>query len=159
MTDINSLDNIVSRLEAATARLESLAHGGTTSSAAVKPATATSAKPDETPFVVTKYDELINESLKTYLELSKAIGGTVAEQSDHVNNVFQAQRDFVLITTRSQKAEIGTPVFMDLLGPTQRALEKVIEVKDRNRGTEFYNHLCTVQEGVPALGWITVVRC
>jgi adenylyl cyclase-associated protein len=45
---------------------------------------------------------------------------------------------------------------MDLLNPTQLALDAVTSIREKNRGSKLFNHLATVGEGISALGWVTV---
>lgn len=47
-------------------------------------------------------------------------------------------------------------VFLELLGPTQGALDSVTSIKEKNRASKFFNHLSTVGEGISALGWVTM---
>lgn len=47
--------------------------------------------------------------------------------------------------------------FMKLLEPIQKALASVIEIKEANRSSPYFNHLNAVAEGIPALGWFTCV--
>lgn len=47
-----------------------------------------------------------------------------------------------------------------ILTPFGENIGKIISVKDKNRSgqfKEFFNHLSTVAEGIPAVGWIQVV--
>lgn len=117
-------------------------------------ATATSSAPVELPQALKDYDAMIQESLTPYLALSKEIGGLVAEQSLGVEKLFAAQRDFIYILTQSKKPDPN--VFVTLLKPTSGAMETVSMIRENNRSSEFFNHLSTVSEGVPALGWVAV---
>jgi adenylyl cyclase-associated protein len=45
---------------------------------------------------------------------------------------------------------------MELLKPTQQAIEKVCEYRENNRPSPLLDHLSTVSEGICALGWITI---
>lgn len=45
---------------------------------------------------------------------------------------------------------------MELIKPTNQAIEKVCEYKENNRPSPLFDHLTTVREGISALGWITV---
>jgi len=45
---------------------------------------------------------------------------------------------------------------MELLNPTQLALDAVTSVKERNRAAKMFNHLATGAEGISALGWVTM---
>ena len=47
-------------------------------------------------------------------------------------------------------------IFMDLLNPTQLALDAVMSIRERNRASKMFNHLATVGEGISALGWVTI---
>ncbi|CAG8436795.1 22196_t:CDS:2 [Rhizophagus irregularis] len=164
-----SLTTLIKRLEAATSRLEDLA-SSSASSAAVsnnlsrnsvggQPAAVSSQNNDaivsgEVPPALAAYDELIEGPLKNFLELSKAVGGLVEDQSHVVEDSFIAQRDFIYITTQSSKPNIET--IMELLKPTQQAIEKVCEYRENNRPSPLLDHLSTVSEGICALGWITI---
>lgn len=81
MTDFHSLSTLIKRLEVATSRLEDLAVNGTSANAVQSSlgGPAAAVKTDDL-LVVVRYDEIINESLKKYLDLSQTIGGAVAEQ-------------------------------------------------------------------------------
>ncbi|CAG8798669.1 3163_t:CDS:2, partial [Dentiscutata erythropus] len=45
--------------------------------------------------------------------------------------------------------------FVELIRPTQRALEKVCSYTENNRPSPFFNHLSTVSEGIAALCWVS----
>jgi adenylyl cyclase-associated protein len=45
---------------------------------------------------------------------------------------------------------------MELIKPTQQAIEKICEYKENNRPSPFIDHLSTVSEGIGALGWIII---
>jgi|SRR6266542_2619683 len=94
MTEYQTLTTLIKRLEAATSRLEDL---GASSSAAnnlgrnsvggqpAAPSLVSSQSNDavvggEVPPALAAYDELIEGPLKTFLELSKVIGGLVEDQ-------------------------------------------------------------------------------
>ncbi|RUP43984.1 adenylate cyclase-associated CAP [Jimgerdemannia flammicorona] len=171
MTDFHSFSTLIKRLEEATSRLEDYAVGSTSASTVQSilgdPADsppdvpAASATAEETtleiPLSVTKFDELTKEPLKKYVDLSKKLDVTVAQQSGYIADSFHAQRDFILTAARTQKVDLTPPIFTDLFAPTQKALEKVGKVRERHRNSEFENHLSTVHEGGPVLAWSTVV--
>lgn len=75
-----------------------------------------------------------------------------------MGGLFAAQREMILIATRSQKPPITSDVFNQLLKPTQAELSKVNALRENNRSSPYSNHLATVADGVPALGWIALVR-
>lgn len=45
-----------------------------------------------------------------------------------------------------------------ILTPLSLALAKVVEFRDKNRSHPHFNHLSVISEGIPALGWVSVVR-
>ncbi|CAG8641598.1 13917_t:CDS:2, partial [Funneliformis caledonium] len=166
MTEYQSLTNLIKRLEAATSRLEDLgtssaaannlsrtSAGGQPSAPSLVSSQSNDAVGGEVPPTLAAYDELIEGPLKNFLELSKVIGGIVEDQSHAVEDLFIAQRDYIYITTQSSKP--NTETILELIKPTQQSLEKVVDYKEKNRPSPFFNHLSTVSEGIGALGWVT----
>ncbi|KAG0225282.1 hypothetical protein BGW42_004571 [Actinomortierella wolfii] len=174
MTEVSSLASLLTRLEAATSKLEDLAMAGMSSasvSSSLTGATGVSGtlstqasasgntadqNPNQTHPSLEGYDELISGPLKEYLELSKAVGGPVAEQADHVNALFAAQREMIAIATTSQKPPLTSDIFSKLLEPSQVEMGKIIETREQNRSSPLASHLTTVAEGITALGWVTI---
>ncbi|CDW94625.1 hypothetical protein [Sporisorium scitamineum] len=175
---IGNLSTLIKRLEAATSRLEDIAlHQSSGSSQKELPSAAPTLvtgsvappppppppaavePPKDDPPAVKAYDEQLGEVLDEFKQLSAKIGGVVQEQAAGVLKTFQAQRDLILLAASSQKPAGGatSPVFADLLKPLQAALTQVIETRDKNRGDKLhFNHLSTVSEGIPAVGWVAV---
>ncbi|TKY90481.1 hypothetical protein EX895_000479 [Sporisorium graminicola] len=176
---IGNLSTLIKRLEAATSRLEDIAlHQSSGSSqkelAPAAPALAAGSvapppppppppaaiEPSkDDPPAVKAYDEQLGEALDDFKQLSAKIGGVVQEQAVSVLKTFQVQRDLILLAASSQKPAGGatSPVFADLLKPLQAVLTQVIETRDKNRGDkQHFNHLSTVSEGIPAVGWVAV---
>lgn len=69
----------------------------------------------------------------------------------------EAERDIIYISALSQKPDMSSSTFMKLLEPIQRALSEIVNIKDANRPDPLFNHLSTVAEGIPSLGWFTCV--
>ncbi len=93
-----------------------------------------------------------------YVDLSRKRGGVVAEQAAKVQEGFQAQRKFLLITTKAKKPDMTgaeMSVYQDLLKPINDALMAVSDIKDSNRGSPDFNHLSAVSEGIMVLAWVT----
>ncbi|KAI8983954.1 adenylate cyclase associated N terminal-domain-containing protein [Mycotypha africana] len=167
MSEFHSLANLIKRLEVATTRLEDLAMSSSSATTVVAnmpsspqkvPATVTStAAPvnTETSPMVEKHDAAVNSFVEKYMSLSQEIGGVVAEQSRLVKEALNAERDIVQISTMAQKPDMASSTFMKLLEPIQKAMTAIMEIKDANRPDPLFNHLSTVAEGIPALGWFT----
>ncbi|CAG8557629.1 1768_t:CDS:2 [Acaulospora colombiana] len=157
MAEFQSLTTLIKRLEAATSRLEDLATSSGSNVSVnnfTSPSSNVVASKSELLPVLEAYDELIEGSLKNFLELSKTIGGLVLDQSHSVEDAFVAQRDFIYISTQSKKPEVSKTI--ELIGPTQQALKKVYAYTENNRPSPFFNHLSTVSEGIGALGWVAI---
>lgn len=45
----------------------------------------------------------------------------------------------------------------DLLRPISDQIEEIQNFREKNRGSQLFNHLSAVSESIPALGWVAVV--
>ncbi|KAJ2870037.1 suppressor of rasval19, partial [Coemansia asiatica] len=89
-----------------------------------------------------------------YVELSSKIGGVVQEQAQAVSALYAAQRNFIRIACLTKKPSMDQ--LSALIVPQQKEIQQAIEIKDKNRPSEFFDNLSTVAEGVSAFGWVTV---
>ncbi|CAO3663185.1 unnamed protein product [Umbelopsis ramanniana] len=165
MSEFHSLSTLIKRLEVATTRLEDLALSGMSAStiaASNPPAapSASSAQPKEAPVELPRAVEAFNNTMdapvKQFIGLSNQLGGPVQEQAQLLQELINAQRDFIHIAAIAKKPDMSSPTFAKLVEPIQKPLMAITEVKDKNRGHKQFNHLSTVAEGVPAFGWIAV---
>lgn len=62
-----------------------------------------------------------------------------------------------MIATRAQKPEYGGSVFAELIKPISTAVAKVHDIKEQGGGTPLQDHLASVENGITAFGWISVV--
>ena len=70
--------------------------------------------------------------------------------------MFSELRDVLFIVGSCQKPD--QQAFGELLAPLQGSIEAITRLKEANRkDREWFNHLSTVAEGAPCVGWITVV--
>ncbi|KAH9496610.1 F-actin-capping protein subunit beta [Bulinus truncatus] len=142
------LQAVVSRLEAVATRLESLASRSSASSL------DNSAASDAlSPFVLA-YDDLISGPLAKYLSLSNLVGGDVKTQANLVKLAFEAQRNFLAVVSRSKQPDQN--VFLELLRPSADKLQAVQDFREKNRKSEYFNHLSAISESIASLGWVTV---
>ena len=77
-------------------------------------------------------------------------------QASAVQKAFDAERRFLLVTTRAKKPDIQSPVYMETLKELQETIGAVDGFRVANRGSPLSNHLTTVSEGIPMLGWVTI---
>lgn len=116
-------------------------------------------QPKEDSPAVRAWDEAVTEALEDYKQLSAKIGGVVNDQCASVVKTFTEQRNLILLAACCAKPNggVSSPVFAELLKPLQSALSEVIDARDKNRGDkQHFNHLSTVSEGIPAVGWVAV---
>ena len=73
-------------------------------------------------------------------------------QAAKVQKAFEAQRKYLLVTTKAKKPEIG-PDFFEAIKPMQEACGEVNSIKEANRGGAVYNQLATVAESIEVIGW------
>uniref|UniRef100_A0A1W7RB49 Adenylate cyclase-associated protein n=1 Tax=Hadrurus spadix TaxID=141984 RepID=A0A1W7RB49_9SCOR len=140
------LTNLVGRLETVTFKLEKMAYQQSNISS--------SGVGETVPPTVLEYDRIISGPLKNFLMLSAAIGNEVKKQADMVNAAFQAQRQFLVIASKSK--EPPQNVLITLLKPTSDQIQAIQTFRECNRSSIFFNHLSAISESISALGWVTV---
>lgn len=148
-----AINTLVSRLETVTARLEAvekqLVTGGSAS-------TSTASSPSDSPSSasVQEYEDLLNQYINNYVELSKKIAPEVSQQAELVLKAVHAQRDFLKVAAASKKP--ADAVMQKLIKPTSDLMGQIVEIKEKNRTSKFGNNLSAVSEGISALGWVVV---
>ncbi|KAI8818196.1 adenylate cyclase associated N terminal-domain-containing protein [Fimicolochytrium jonesii] len=151
-----TLASLIKRLETATQRLEEVAarppkaHPTTSSSTD----SSSGAPAGGSHAAITAFDDLVSGPFAAYLTASNALGDLVQQQAGHVKEALAAQRALIQVAVLSKKPDL--PTLQDLLKPTQGAIMKITELREKNRASQQYNHLSTVSEGIPALGWVVV---
>lgn len=104
--------------------------------------------------IVQEYDFLIDGPLAEFHRLSAAIGGLVRELGEKAVAAVQSQRQFLVVASKSKQP--NQQVLVDLLKPTSDAIQSIQAFREKNRHTEWFNHLSAVSESISALGWVTV---
>ncbi|CAL4124196.1 unnamed protein product, partial [Meganyctiphanes norvegica] len=145
------LASLVSRLEQAVITLENA--GGVAGVPAGS--TGSSQEASSAPFVV-GWDTMVNGPFQNFVTKSKSIGGDVETIAKLVEGCFQTQRAFLVCATKS-----STPSDADLtkmFEPTAKKIKAVVDFRDSNRSSKFFNHLSAVSEAISALSWVTVPK-
>jgi adenylyl cyclase-associated protein len=150
----SAISSLASRLEKVVSRVEAverqLAEGGGHSAAGGNQAPAGPASAS-----VQEYEDLINQYIKPYVDLSNKLGDKqTADQAALVLDAVNAQRDLLNIAAQSKKP--SDDVLQKLLQPTSELMTKIGAIRDSNRASKFFNNLSTVSEGIQALGWVIV---
>lgn len=170
------LTAMMRRLEAATSRLEDIAstsfpngesggappvpNGAQSPGPAAKLASATSAtgspKPptESVPPAIEALDDIANNELKTWLDLSSMLGEVIEGQSKAVQQGFAAQRQYIFIANKAKKPDDHT--LMSFVKDLQASIEKADEIRQHNREAALKDPLSLVADGVGSLGWIGI---
>ncbi|XP_023065568.1 adenylyl cyclase-associated protein 2 isoform X1 [Piliocolobus tephrosceles] len=103
---------------------------------------------------VEAFDKLMNSMVAEFLKNSRILAGDVETHAEMVHSAFQAQRSFLLMASQYQQPhenDVAT-----LLKPISEKIQEIQTFRERNRGSNMFNHLSAVSESIPALGWIAV---
>ncbi|XP_076176279.1 adenylyl cyclase-associated protein 1 isoform X1 [Ptiloglossa arizonensis] len=175
------LEELVNRLESVTKRLEKVQTHSITetqdsavqtstpspkksqsigNSASVQSASSTqslrkSALDKSVSMSVAGYEDLLAGPVKEYLQLSEKIGSDVATHSKLVEKAFQIQLEFIR-TAATRAAPVSQSEKVSLLSLTSTQIEQIQDFREKNRGSQFFNHLSAISESIPALGWVAV---
>lgn len=170
---------ILKRLEAATSRLEditifqeentssnspptaetpaaAIAGGSALASSVLEtpPAPTPAPAPAEKAKFVKEFEQFITNYIDPFVESSKEIDSTVGEAAGALRDAFGEQIKFLELVSTTKKPAVSDPKFVELLTPINVKIEKISGIKDANRRSNFFNHLNTISEGAPVLGWI-----
>jgi len=153
-----AVSNLVTRLESIAARLEQveskLAHGAPAGTGSAP--TSTGASAGVANASVNEYDDLVNEHIKKYVELSKHFGAdtAVAKQATIVEHTLAEFRGILLNAANSKKPD--TETLKKLYSTTAKLMEDINAIpadKTVHSGPHF-NHTSAVAGGISALNWI-----
>ncbi|XP_017775004.1 PREDICTED: adenylyl cyclase-associated protein 1 isoform X2 [Nicrophorus vespilloides] len=100
------------------------------------------------------YQDIIQGAFAQYLAVSSQIGGDVATHSQMVKKAFDTQ--FQYLTIASQSKQPAQADINNLLQPTGQCITTIQEFREKNRGSQYFNHLSAISESIPALGWVAV---
>lgn len=170
---------ILKRLEAATSRLEDITIFQEEASKAQKKATS---EPSETGTIaaalvngsaipspekleaaveaapvakfVTEFELFIAENIDPFVAASKQIDSIVGDAAEIFRDAFAEQAKFLALVAQTKKPDPSDTQIMECLGPINKKIEELTAIKDANRRSDFFNHLNTVAEGAPVLGWV-----
>lgn len=171
---------ILKRLEAATSRLEDITIFQEEANLQVEPKEPAAKEPavsnsDATPLVtpvslplatpaaaapvekakfVVAFDQFIKDNIDPFVSSSKEIDLTVGDVASAFKDAFEEQSKFLDLVSTTKKPAVSDPMFMQLLTPINAKIEKISALKDANRRSVYFNHLNTISEGAPVLGWI-----
>jgi len=151
----SAIANLVSRLETVANRLEKvekqLGEGGAPKASA----SSGSGSDGSDSASVREYDDLINQFVVPLVDITGKLGAPeVVEQVALFHKAVIAQRDMLKVAAASKKP--SQDVITKLITPTSTIMAEIVKLRDAKRTSKFFNHLSTISEGVPALGWVLV---
>lgn len=72
-----------------------------------------------------------------------------------MQSAFEAERTYLLVTTKAKKPDTQPP---ELMTELHRWTSSVDDLRESNRASPLFTHLSAVSEGIVALGWIVEKR-
>lgn len=127
------------------------AAGGSLGSIAEAP--ASTAVPSKSN-VIKQFESLIADFVDPFVDASKNIDPVVSECAQLLGDAFHEEIGFLEVVVRAKKPSMSDASFLKLLEPINQKISKINELKESNRTSKYINHLNTIGEGAPALGWI-----
>lgn len=118
------------------------------------PVVSKAPEPVETAKFVKEFDQFIKDHIDGFVALSNEIDPVVGEAATAFKAAFQEQSAFLDLVSHTKKPAVSDPKFLEQLAPINAKIEQISSIKDANRRSAFFNHLNTISEGAPVLGWI-----
>lgn len=115
---------------------------------------APAAAPAEKAKFVKEFHQFIADYIDLFVASSKEIDPVVGQAATIFKDAFEEQAKFLDVVSQTKKPDVSDPKFAELLAPINTNIGKVSALKDANRRSDFFNHLNTISEGAPVLGWI-----
>lgn len=109
---------------------------------------------EKAPASVEEFDGIIKHKVIPFVKTSEDIDKIVGKSAKLLHNAFIGQKKFLEIAHRSRKPDFSDPNLPKVLEPINANISQIVELKDENRKSPFFNHLNTIGEGSPVLGWI-----
>ncbi|KAF1746764.1 hypothetical protein GCK72_023221 [Caenorhabditis remanei] len=119
-------------------------------------ASAATAGSGEVPPHVRAYDDAIEEPLSNWSKLTDQLGGDLAAVKPKVLAIFDSVRNY--LWTAAGKPEPSGEEAQKMLSPIVNLLGEINNFKETKRKTPQWNHLNSIAEALPALGWLTVKK-
>lgn len=133
--------------------------GGDTANAdlasnAAEVASAESSEP--TPVQISEYKEIMKGPLTHLLLLSAQFGDPIVEEAvTYLIKVFEGQLKLLRYSFLAKKPDYHCDAFTSLHREISSHAQNIIDLRESNRGSKFFNHLSDLAEGVPGMGWTT----
>ncbi|KAL9114474.1 MAG: hypothetical protein Q9227_001555 [Pyrenula ochraceoflavens] len=107
------------------------------------------------PRSIEDFDKLVQEDVRSFVAASSKVGDLVEQQAKSVLAAFDAERTYLLLTTKAKKPNPQPP---ELLTELHHHTGAVDDIREANRPSPLFPHLSAISEGIVALGWIVETR-
>ncbi|CAB3400904.1 unnamed protein product [Caenorhabditis bovis] len=111
---------------------------------------------EDAPAHVRAYDDAVKGALEKWKQLTDQIGGDIATLKPKVLQVFDNLRKY--LWTAAGMQEPSAQESQKMLAPMIELMNDISSFKDSKRNTPQFNHLSTIAEGLPAVGWVVVKK-
>lgn len=155
----SAISSLTARLEQVSSRLaaveKELSSGGGSTKTSTTTTSSSSSGEAVASASVNDFEDLINQFIQPLVSHSSKLGANdVVQQVDLLLKAVNAQRDLLKVAASCKKP--SDDVFQRLLKPTVEVMEKIVNLRDTNRTSKFFNQLSTISEGIGALSWVLV---
>ncbi|KAK4337310.1 hypothetical protein RND71_043596 [Anisodus tanguticus] len=103
---------------------------------------------------IIEFQELIDTYFVDFINLSNVIGDDVLKQADLVKEAINENKNIIEIAAKCKKP--ADAQIQSLIKPLANKIEQVQQFREKNRTSKYFNHLSTLSESIPALGWVVV---
>jgi adenylyl cyclase-associated protein len=146
------LNSLITRLESVATRLETIKP--TQSNGSSNGTNGNHVDTEEIHPSVLAFDDLLTNGLKPFMTTSVDIGGDVKTIADLVESAFNFERSF--LNEASGCTKPSADVLQTFYGMFTKKIDEITSLREKNRKSEFFNHLSAVSESIGALGWVAV---
>lgn len=108
----------------------------------------------EKPLFLTRFEVFYEELIKPFVEASKELNAEIYQAAQLFAQAFEAQGHLLGLVSKSKKPDLNDSSFLESLKPINRKIEEINSIKESNRKSGYFNHLVTISEGSPVLGWV-----
>ncbi|KAK6205001.1 adenylate cyclase-associated protein [Scheffersomyces amazonensis] len=136
---------------AAGAGVSAVGSGVSATPKAIEGASVSSASEPET---ITAFNSFLTQNVTPFVTISKDIDPLIGQGASLLAEAFASQKSFLQLVLKAKKPSLDDPELLKVLTPINEKVGKLVELKDANRRSEYFNHLNTLAEGAPVLSWI-----
>uniref|UniRef100_A0A0K0EFA3 Adenylyl cyclase-associated protein n=1 Tax=Strongyloides stercoralis TaxID=6248 RepID=A0A0K0EFA3_STRER len=153
----SQFEGLIKRLETAVIKVETLAMQKP--SLPPKPSSGgCGGKPSDedkvVPNVVRQFEDDVMSAVHDFIGICNKIGGDLTTAGEKVKNIFEKQKNFIWFA--ASQPQISDAELSSKLTPISGLMGDLVDFKDANRRSNFFNHLSAVAEGAQSTGWLAV---